>query len=71
MNEPIVAHERRRGKKWHESKVIWANIISALVAILLLLAQSPSLQPYGEWLALGQGILNILLRFTTSQPVKP
>lgn len=62
--------ERRRGKKWYQSKVIWANVISALVAVFMLLAQSPSLQPYGEWLALAQGILNILMRFTTSEPVK-
>lgn len=70
MPDQVIVHERRRGKKWYESKVIWANVISVLVAILMLVSQSPSLAPYGEWLALGQGILNILLRFTTTQPVK-
>lgn len=60
-------HERRRGKPWYESKVLWSNVISALVAILLLVSQSPSFEPYGEYLLLAQGILNVLLRFTTDQ----
>lgn len=57
-------------KPWYTSKTIWANIISALVAILLLVSQSPSFEPYGEWLLLSQGILNIILRFVTDTGVR-
>ena len=62
-----IKRERRRGKPFYTSKVLWSNVISALVAILLLVSQSPSFEQYGEFLLLAQGILNILLRFTTDQ----
>lgn len=67
--DEVVVHERRRGKPWYESKTIWANLISALVAIILLVSQSPSLAPYAEWLMLTQGVLNIVLRVVTNQGV--
>lgn len=56
-------------KPFWRSKTIWANVISALVAILLLVSQSPSLMQYSEWLLLAQGILNIVLRFVTDTGV--
>lgn len=64
MNE-----RRRQSKPWWKSKTIWANVISAAVAVLLLVSQSPSFAEYGEYLALAQGILNIVLRLVTTQPV--
>lgn len=51
------------------SKTFWANVISAAVAVLLLVSQSPSFEPYGEWLLLAQGILNIVLRYVTVEAV--
>lgn len=57
-------------KVWWQSKTIWANVLTALVAILLLVSQSPSLTLYSEWLLLAQGVLNIVLRVLTDTTIR-
>jgi hypothetical protein len=58
-------------KPFWESKTFWANLIIALVAVLELANVSPLPLPEGsgEWLIFAAGVLNILLRFVTTQPV--
>lgn len=71
MSDEVVAHERRRGKDIQASKTFWLNAITAAIAVLLILSQSPTFTDYGEWLFLAQSILNVILRvFFTNQPVK-
>ncbi len=57
-------------KQWYQSKTVWANVFTALIAVLLLVSQSPSLQAYSEWLLLAQGILNIVLRVITTTGIE-
>ncbi len=57
-------------KPFWQSKTIWANIITAAIAMALLASQSPSLQVYSEWLLLAQGILNIFLRVITTTGIE-
>jgi|GEM_PF-6204814 len=59
-----------QSKPWYTSKTIIANIMTALIAVALLAAQSPSLQAYSEWLLLAQGILNIVLRVITTTGIE-
>ncbi len=60
----------QRPKPWYQSKTIIANIVTAVIAILLLASQSPSIQVYSEWLLLAQGILNIVLRVITTTGIE-
>ena len=65
MNEP---------KPWWESKTMWINGLTVAAAILAFVVDTQTagglpfdLDP--RWVALGLGVVNILLRMTTSQPV--
>lgn len=60
-------------KQFWQSKTLWLNTFTVLVAILMLVQARPwvaTLPLLEESLLLVVGILNILLRFVTSQPVR-
>lgn len=61
-------------KVWYQSKTIWINAITILLAILTLLLtqQANGGLPFNldaRWVILGLGVLNIVLRSVTDQPV--
>jgi hypothetical protein len=50
-------------KAWYESKIVWVNVITAVVMILDLISQQPFIPPeYLPLIATAIGILNIVLR---------
>jgi hypothetical protein len=52
------------------SKTLWANVIAAAVAILGIEELKTLLGPNAlQYFALAQTVLNIVLRFVTTQPV--
>lgn len=60
-------------KPWWLSKTIWANVISAAVAVLGALAGHEWIATHPEWVAglvLASSVLNVVLRFLTTEPVK-
>jgi len=58
-------------KPWYKSKTIWANVIVIVVAIGLYLQTQPGVIPdqYAVYFAAFLGVLNIILRFLSDQPI--
>jgi hypothetical protein len=57
-------------KPFWESKVFWVNLVMAVIAILELATDAlPLPEGSGVWLVFIIGVLNIVLRFVTVQPV--
>lgn len=70
MSEEVVVHERRRGKKWYQSKTNITNIAIAIIAIIGLLANMPEFAHLTPYLLLATNVINVLLRvFGTTQPI--
>jgi hypothetical protein len=68
-----VARAMNEPKPWWKSKTIWVNVVVVLVAALTGAANSDAIREYPEVVALiGTlvGILNMLLRLVTRQPVQ-
>mgnify|MGYP001603848990 CR=1 FL=1 len=58
-----------KGKIWYESWTIWANIVGILViGLQMVLSMNLVIDP--EWQALILAVLNLLLRFKTTNGVK-
>jgi hypothetical protein len=55
-------------KRWWESKTIWVNVILLTIAILGVFLDFKVLDP--EVVAIASAILNVILRFVTTEPVK-
>ena len=50
-------------KSWYQSKILWVNAITTVVAILALVADFPLLTEAAKlYVILGSGILNAILR---------
>lgn len=58
-------------KPWYRSKTLWANVFTVLIAILGLLGAHPLLEQYSDHILLVMGVIGILLRFVTDQPLSP
>jgi hypothetical protein len=72
MADEVVVHERRRGKRWWQSKVNITNAAIAIIAIIGLLANMPEFAHLAPYMLLATNIINILLRtFVTSEPIGP
>lgn len=61
-------------KVWYTSKTIWFNALTVALAIIgfLMVTQSTSGLPFDldpKWLVIASGIINIVLRVITSQPL--
>ena len=59
------------GKKWYESKTLWANIIAGAATIATVFGVDLGLTPetQAELVAGVMVLVNIMLRFVTSQPI--
>lgn len=58
-------------KPWWESKTMWVNILTVLIAALILVADTPILSPDAKtYLLLASGVANLVLRCITEQPIK-
>ena len=56
-------------KNWYQSKVVWVNVISALLMVFDLLVKQPFIPTsYLPYIAFAVGVLNVILRvwFTDS-----
>lgn len=61
-------------KVWYESRTLWVNGLTVVAMILAFLVETQTANglPFSldaRWLVLGLGIVNIVLRSVTSQPV--
>ena len=61
-------------KKWYQSKTVWANGLMILAAILtFLISEQSAAELLGgralEIFGLAAGIINLVLRFVTSEPI--
>ena len=58
-------------KKWYQSRTIWAGILEVLIGALLLLEQFLAVGDFSEsgFIILGAGIIQVLFRVITSEPV--
>lgn len=61
-------------KKWHESKTIWINALTLAVSVLTEIAASDLLSTQEKVVIAITGIvipiINVFLRFITSQPIE-
>ena len=58
-------------KAWYESKLVWVNALSTIVAVLTMLSEG-SLVPAesAPWVLFGVGVLNLVLRiWFTNTPI--
>jgi hypothetical protein len=61
-------------KVWYTSKTIWFNVLTTALAIIgfLMVTQSTTGLPFdidAKWLLIAAGIINIILRAVTNQPL--
>lgn len=63
-------------KPFYKSKTFWANALTVAIAILILFATARGvsgdrmiLAYTGDWLLLVAGLLNIILRVVTKEPI--
>ena len=60
------------GKKWYMSKTLWANGLMVLAAVLEAAGVTNVLTPevQAEVIAVVMGVVNMVLRFVTTEPVE-
>jgi hypothetical protein len=56
-------------KPWYESKTLWVNVVALLAVVIASLAQWPELATYAPQLATALAIVNMMLRFMTSEGI--
>lgn len=59
---------KTKGKKWFLSKTLWFNIITIALGVVDVVSGVYVINP--EYIALVNGVGNVLLRMVTSEPVK-
>lgn len=65
--KPTVAVE---AKPWYRSRVVWANLIAALVAIAAELQNAlPLPEQVSTYVVAAVAVANVILRFVSVQPV--
>lgn len=57
-------------KRWYKSKTVWINVLTLIAMILGTVAQWPEVQEIAPQLAYALAIVNVLLRFVTSESVR-
>ena len=69
----LKLHTRMQyAKAWWQSKTIWVNAITLLIGVVSFLAGQEFIADHPQiatWFAMVLGLLNIVLRFLTNQPV--
>lgn len=57
-------------KKWWESRTVWVNVISLLIAIVGQLSGWADLQSFAPYLLVISNLLNLALRFLTTTTIE-
>lgn len=57
-------------KRWYQSKTIWINALTLAAAIVAALQHEPALQEYAALIISIQTIINILLRFMSTDKLQ-
>lgn len=56
-------------KPWYRSRTIWINSLTVAIALVAVLQGSPLFARYSEALLLVNALMNVGLRFVTTQPL--
>ena len=57
-------------KRWYKSKTVWINVLSLVAMILATVAQWPEMNDIAPQLVYALAIVNVLLRFVTSESLR-
>lgn len=57
-------------KRWYKSKTVWINVLSLVAMILATVVQWPELSDIAPQIVYALAIVNVLLRFVTSESVR-
>ena len=57
-------------KRWYKSKTLWINVLSLVAMILATVVAWPEMQDMAPQIAYALAIVNVLLRFVTSESVR-
>jgi hypothetical protein len=57
-------------KRWYKSKTVWINVLSLVAMILATVAQWPEMNDVAPQIVYALAIVNVLLRFVTSESVR-
>ena len=57
-------------QRWYKSKTVWINVWSLVAMILATVAQWPELRDVAPQIVYALAIVNVLLRFVTSESVR-
>ena len=57
-------------KRWYKLKTVWINVLSLVAMILATVAQWPEMNEIAPQLVYALAIVNVLLRFVTSESVR-
>jgi len=57
-------------KRWFRSKTIWINLLTLMAMILATIAAWPEVQEIAPQIAYALAIVNVLLRFVSSESIR-
>ena len=57
-------------KKWWESRTVWVNVVSLLIAVVSQLSGWTDLQSFAPYLLVISNLLNLALRFLTTTTIE-
>jgi len=57
-------------KPWYRSKTVWVNVLTLLALILVTVAAWPEVQNFAPQIAYALAIVNVLLRFVSSESIR-
>ena len=56
-------------KPWYKSRTLWLNALTLLAVVIVSVTAWPELQRYGAQMATALAVVNMLLRFMTTQAI--
>jgi hypothetical protein len=57
-------------KRWYKSKTVWINVLTLVAMILATVGAWPHMQDIAPQIAYALAIVNVLLRFVTSDSLR-
>jgi hypothetical protein len=57
-------------KPWYTSKTVWVNVLTLTALIIGTLVAHPALETMATPLAIALSVVNVVLRFLTTKPVR-
>ena len=57
-------------KRWYRSKTVWINVLTLIAMILATVAAWPEVQDVAPQIAYALAIVNVLLRFVSSESIR-